>query len=270
MLKEVKRFTNSKLRKLVDLCRKDRNNSLTVEESSLKEQVNHDVKQSIDKLVSRRMKSKDEKSYNKYNKKLDDLDKKLEENKLTQEQYDKKADMAEYKYNKAQYELNQEDEKPRNPFFQRMGQNIVKAWKATKGFLGNVKDGIGKFFTKQIPLALGAGAKVVIKTAYKGAKHTIKGVKVLGRGVRFVGNKVAEVTKDIREEADHEMQKSYEEKQENKTFRKAARQQVKAIQHKNPRESLGMQHFEINHEQALERVEGEVVKERPEQQLENE
>lgn len=258
MLLNQRRFVNSKLKGILELYRKHTKETLSVDENTAYEILKYKSKKSIAKLINTRLENKDVKSYEDYSKKHEELDKKADNNEITQEEYDKEIDKIEYKYNKTQYILNNINEKPKNPLFERAKQTMKNAWNGTKNFVANMGKGIGKFFTKTVPLALGTGAKTGFKTMYKGTKHVIKGAKTIGKGMRFVGNKVGELTKDIREEANQEMR-----------IKEASKQQANAIKNNNPRKNLGMQHVEIDHKEAAEKAIEEATLEKEPQELEN-
>ena len=273
MLLKQKRFVNSKIGKLVELYEKEKDNKLTVAEASVLKIVKTKAKISIGKAAERYAKHMDKKytkAYKKYDDRFSELDKMFDNNEISKEQYDKEIEKAEYKLDKVEYELDMEDtdKKPKNPMWKNIKETISKGLTSTRDFFVRAGQGIKGMF-KKVPLMLGTGAKVALKTGYKGAKHTIKGVKKLGNGFKFVGAKISEVTKDIREEADREMEEKASAKQEKAMFDRAARQQVDAIKNKNPRESLGMQHFEINHEEAIKKSEEKSGEEKEPEQLEN-
>lgn len=273
MLLKQKRFVNSKLNEITELYRKEKDNKLTVVEASILKIIKTKAKLSVGKVAERhakRMDKKYNKAYKKYDDRFSELDKMFDNDEISQEQYDKKIAKAEYKLNKAEYVLDREgaDEKPKNPMWKNIKEAISKGLTSTRDFFVRAGQGIKGMFRK-VPLMLGAGTKTVLKTGYKLGKHTIKGVKKLGKGFRFVGTKISEATKDIREEADREMEEKASAKQEKAMFDKIAKQQVDAIRDKNPRESLGMQHFEINHEEAIKKSEEKSGEEKEPEQLEN-
>lgn len=273
MLLKQRKFVNSKLNDIARLYRKEKDNKLTVAEASTLKFIKAKAKLSIGKAAERyseRMDKKYKKSYKKYEDRFSELDKMFDDDEISQEQYDKKIEKAEYKLNKAGYVLDRQgaDEKPKNPMWKNIKEAISKGLTSTRDFFVRAGQGIKGMF-KKVPLMLGTGAKVAFKTGYKGAKHTIKGVKKLGNGFKFVGAKISEATKDIREEADREMEEKASAKQEKAMFDRVARQQVDAIKGKNPRESLGMQHFEINHEEAIKKSEEKSGEEKEPEQIEN-
>lgn len=269
MLLKQKRFVNSKLNEIVELYEKEKENKLTVVEASTLKIIKTKAKLSIGKAAERyseHLDKKYDKAYRKYEDRFSELDKMYDNKEISQEKYDKKIENAEYKLAKAEYALDLEgaDEKPKNPMWKNIKNAISKGLTSTRDFFVRAGQGIKGMFSK-VPLMLGTGAKKTFKLGYKTGKRTIKGVKTLGKGVKFVGskisqatksvgNKISEATKDIREEANIEM---------------AAKQQAKAIKDKNPRESLGMQHFEINHEEAIKKSEEKSEEEKEPEQLEN-
>lgn len=270
MLLKQKRFVNSKLNKIVELYQKEKDNKLTVAEESTLKIIKTKAKLSAGKFIEKRLNKKYDKAYQKYEDRFSELDKMFDNDEISQEQYDKKIAKAEYKLDKVEYALDMEgtEEKPKNPMWKNIKNAISKGLTSTRNFFARAGQGIKGMF-KKVPLMLGTGAKATIKTGYKVAKHTIKGVKKLGNGFRFVGTKISEATKDIREEADREMEEKASAKQEKAMFDKIAKQQVDAIKDKNPRESLGMQHFEINHEEAIRKSEEKSGEEKEPEQLEN-
>lgn len=258
MLLKQQRFVNSKLKKIVELYKKEKDNKLTVVEASTLKIMKTKAKLSIGKaaeLYSKHMKKKYDKAYQKYDDRFSELDKMYDNKEISQEKYDKKIAKAEYKLDKVEYALDMEgtEKKPKNPMWKNIRNAISKGLNSTKNFFVRAGQGIKGMFRK-VPLMLETGAKETFKLGYKGVKHTIRGAKTLGKGVKFIGNKISEATKDIREEANIEM---------------AAKQQAKAIKDKNPRESLGMQHFEINHEEAIKRSEEKSDEEKAPEELEN-
>lgn len=262
MLLKARRFINSKLDDIVDLYKKDKNRELTFEEAGLWKSIKTAINVSRGKFFEKYLDNKYDKAYSKYENKYDELKEKLDKNEISEEEFDKKMERPNYKLNEAEYVLEYDETKPKNPIWNNMQQAISKGLTATKDFILRTGKGIKNFMFKKVPLMLGTGAKQTFKVGYKLGKHTIKGVKTLGgglrfigKGARFVGNKVVEATKDIREQADLEMEEKARQRQEKR---------------KTPRENLGMDKVEINHEQAVEKVKGEVVREKPEQQLENE
>lgn len=273
MLLKQRRFVNSKLDKIVDLYGNEKENKLTVAEASTLKIIKTKARLSIGKVAeiySKHMDKKYEKAYQKYDDRFSELDKMYDNKEISQEKYDKKIENAEYKLAKAEYVLNREDsdEKPKNPMWKNIKEAISKGFTSTRDFFVRAGRGVKGMFRKA-PLMLAAGAKTTLKVGYKGAKHTIKGVKKLGNGFKFVGTKISEATKDIREEADKEMEEKASAKQEKAMFNRIARQQVNAIKDKNPRESLGMQRFEINHEEAIRKSEEKSGEEKQSEQLEN-
>lgn len=266
MLLKARRFVNSKLDDIVDLYKKDKNRELTFDEAGLWKSIKTSINVSRGKFFDKYLKKKYDIAYNKFENKFDELKEKLDNKEISEEEFDKKMERPNYKLDKAEYVLGYDETKPKNPIWKNMKEAISKGLTATKNFMVRTGNGIKKFVFKKVPLMLETGAKQTFKAGYKLGKHTIKGVKKFGRGfrfvgkgVRFVGNKVAEATKDIREQADLEMAEKAKQKQEEKEEKR-----------KTPRENLGMEEIEIDHEQAIEKVEGEVVREKPEQQLENE
>lgn len=270
MLLKQKRFVNSKLSKFVELYRNEGNGKLTIEEANILKIIKTKAKISTGKFIEKRLNKKYDKAYQKYDDRFSELDKMYDNKEISQEKYDKKIAKAEYKLDKVEYALDMEgtEEKPKNPMWKNIKEAISKGLTSTRDFFVRAGQGIKGMF-KKVPLMLGTGAKAALKTGYKGAKHTIKGVKKLGNGFKFIGTKISEATKDIREEADREMEEKASAKQEKAMFNKIARQQVDAIKDKNPRESLGMQHFEINHEEAIKKSEEKAGEEKQPEQLEN-
>lgn len=278
MLLKQKRFVNSKLNKIVELYQKEKDNKLTVAEESTLKIIKTKAKLSAGKFIEKRLNKKYDKAYKKYEDRFSELDKMFDNDEISQEQYDKKITKAEYKLDKVEYALDMEgtEEKPKNPMWKNIKETISKGLTSTRNFFVRAGQGIKGMFRK-VPLMLETGAKETFKLGYKAGKHTIKGAKTLGnkgaktlgKGVKFVGTKISEATKDIREEADREMEEKASAKQEKAMFDKIARQQVDAIKDKNPRESLGMQHFEINHEEAIKKSEEKSGEEKEPEQLEN-
>lgn len=266
MLLKQKRFVNSKLNKIVELYQKEKDNKLTVAEESILKIIKTKAKLSAGKFIEKRLNKKYDKAYQKYEDRFSELDKMFDNDEISQEQYDKKIAKAEYKLDKVEYALDMEgtEEKPKNPMWKNIKNAISKGLTSTRNFFARAGQGIKGMF-KKVPLMLGTGAKETFKLGYKTGKHIIRGAKTLGKNVKFVGskisqatksveNKISEATKDIREEANIEM---------------AAKQQAKAIKDKNPRESLGMQHFEIDHEEAIRKSEEKSGEEKEPEQLEN-
>lgn len=270
MLLKQKRFVSNKLKRVVELYKNEEIGSLTPREAGFLKTVKDAAKISIGEFLEGHLNKKYDKAYKKYGDRFSELDKMYDNKEISQEKYDKKIEKAEYKLDKVEYALDMEDtdKKPKNPMWKNIKEAISKGLTSTRDFFVRAGQGIKGMF-KKVPLMLGTGAKVALKTGYKGAKHTIKGVKKLGNGFKFVGAKISEATKDIREEADKEMEEKASAKQEKAMFDRVARQQVDAIKNKNPRESLGMQHFEINHEEAIKKSEEKSGEEKEPEQLEN-
>ncbi len=212
MLLKQKRFVNSKLDKIVELCKKEKNGKLTIEEAGLLKSIKVASKISIGKAIEGHMTKKYDKAYQKYDDRFSELDKMYDNKEISQEKYDKKIKNAEYKLAKAEYVLNMEDseERPKNPTIQRAIENIKKGAKAVGKGLTTAAAVVGgvvaspfvigykvvKAVTNKV-VAIGRGGKNLALTA---GKVTVKGATAVAKKVEPAAKMVVQTVKETSQE----------------------------------------------------------------------
>lgn len=290
---DLKRFKSRQLHKIVEKFRK-KNKGMNLEElienAEFFKSMGYLVRQTlINKSDANKKKTIErlEKEIEEGNKEYKEYKTNLKEGKLTekeqkkmQKEYeDKKYKMAKEIYTKDLGPKNQE--KPKNPKVQRAVNNVK-----------NVAKTVGKGIATGATAVAGAVAFPFVM-AYKGAKAGVKalgtGIKRLKRGatvatltagkvvkntVEPTVNKVKETVKEVKEnvqETKFEVNKDvYDNSSEkvqreifNRDYEKALKEDAKREREAQRRENLHMDKEEqpINHKEAIEKVEGEVLTE---------
>lgn len=287
MLLKQKRFVNSKLDKIVELYKKEKDGKLTIEEAGFLKSLRIVTQNSISKAIEGHMSKKYDKAYQKYDDRFSELDKMFDNKEISQEKYDKKIENAEYKLAKAEYVLNLEgaDEKPKNPVVQRAVENVKKGAKAIgKGLVGTaaVIGGAVAF-----PFLMGyRGIKALenkVKGLYNGGKVALLTTgKVVKSTVGPTVNKVKETVKDVKENVqdtkikvkkeiyDNSSEKAQKEIT-NSDWNAALKEDAKREREAERRKSLHMNSEEqrINHEEAIKKSEEKSGEEKESEQIEN-
>lgn len=254
-----KRIVNAKLKGIIEIYKKEKEGTLTLEEIKKMGLLKYAIKQSIYgkdgkriNKIEQKWEDKTDKKYSKYFEDMQNVSKQYENDEIDQEKAMYKIEKLNYQYSKYKYANNRTNEKPKNPFWKHSKEALKNSLNGVKNFFGNIGNSIANIF-KTVPKMLAETGKNMYKTQYKARKRTIKGIKTLGRGAKFVGSKVMSkvkkvqdkymvATQGMRDSADKEMQLADKLKQAKK-------------ERKTPRDSLDMDYIDLDHEGAYEALE---------------
>lgn len=201
----IRRFTSKKLHDIVKNM-SNKNEKISVEElvknESFKELIKYAARRSLVKRSNRNKIKKQNKIVGKYEENAKILKEALEDELISQKQYDKKMENLRYKIDKEIYAKDLSDqiqEKPKNPRWQRMANNLKKIASIVGIPFVMIAKGVSKI-TRAVKVKVLTARKIVKKV--KEMEQVVKETEDVAKEI-----KMAEKSKELSNEALFEKKK---------------------------------------------------------------